>query len=219
MRGRWSQGGKVPGAEVAGSEWGWSQRAKILWKSRFCKVAGVSTPVWSKIGGIFLGFLPMGLGPSGGLAPCVAKPILRSPSGGLTRCGGISAVFKPSVRKTMGFESTNGQGARQEGQGAETPEQQVLQARPQGANMLGKGLGVQAPGIPSPVGSSRGSITWGCPQGRSFGDSLAPWVVKPLGVSPSIPRPGRPKLRCYKPMGYQSSEVKARGRRVPLSVA
>jgi hypothetical protein len=65
----------------------------------------VSSLVWSKTGGKFLGFLKEGAGPTGGLALRVAKPMVDSHGDGLTHHNGSSGVPKASDGKAMNFEN------------------------------------------------------------------------------------------------------------------
>jgi hypothetical protein len=73
-----------------------------------------STLLCSKIEGNVPGVFPRGAGPRGGLALCLAQPMVSSPVGGLT-CHGVSPVMsKPSEGKTMDFESPGELGTGEE---------------------------------------------------------------------------------------------------------
>lgn len=73
---------------------------------------------WRKIPGVF----PRGAGPRRGLAPCLAKSMVGSPSGGPKHHGGSPGVSKTSKSKATDFESTGRVGTGQEVWGGRTPE-------------------------------------------------------------------------------------------------
>jgi hypothetical protein len=105
-------GAKLLELQVHGAQ---PKGARMLGKGQICKAAGVSTPIWRKTGGKSLWFSHGGAGPRGGLVPCVAKPMMGSPSGALTHHGRSPAVSKPSEGKAVNFfESLGALGSGEE---------------------------------------------------------------------------------------------------------
>jgi hypothetical protein len=65
-------------------------------------------------------------------------------------------VSEPSEGKAKGFESPGGLGTEKEARRAGSLEQQVQGAKPQGAIMLEKGLGVKDTGVKETTGARNG---------------------------------------------------------------
>jgi hypothetical protein len=111
----------------------------------------------------------------------------------------------------MDFESLGGLGTGEEARGAEPLEQKAYGASPQGASVLGKDLGVKAPGVKIQAGiTRRRNYLGGVPRessprkGPTSVSGEAPWrqsrSLRGLGDLPGILNPAKAR-----PAGWTST--------------